>query len=68
MNQLLIAGYVEVVMTSNYAHGRVWYLSHQPVVNPNKPEKTRIVFDCAVIHNGVALNQMIHQGPDLTNK
>ena len=24
----------------------LWYLPHHPVFNPNKPGKTRVVFDC----------------------
>ena len=47
--------------------GRVWYLPHHPVVNPNK-EKPRIVFDCAAEHRGTSLNDQVLQGPDLTNK
>ena len=27
----------------------VWYLPHHPVVHPQKPEKPRIVFDCATM-------------------
>ena len=47
--------------------GKVWYLPHHLVVNPNK-EKPRIVFDCAAQHLGVSLNSKVLQGPDLTNK
>lgn len=47
--------------------GKVWYLPHQPVINPMKPDKTRIVFDCASVYKGVSLNSQVLQGPDLTN-
>ncbi|KAJ8033471.1 hypothetical protein HOLleu_23720 [Holothuria leucospilota] len=33
-----------------------------------KPEKTRIVFDCASKFQNVSLNDEVYQGPDLTNK
>nr|XP_027231842.1 uncharacterized protein LOC113823416 [Penaeus vannamei] len=47
--------------------GKVWYLPHHPVLNPKKPEKCRIVFDCAAKYGGSSLNDHVHQGPDLTN-
>ena len=47
--------------------GVTWYLPHHPVVNPNKPNKVRVVFDCAARYNGVSLNSQLLQGPDLTN-
>ena len=46
----------------------VWYLPHHPVVHPQKPEKPRIVFDCAASFEGVSLNKQLLQGPDMTNK
>ena len=48
--------------------GKVWYLPHHAVVNPKKPEKVRIVFDCAAKFNGVSLNEQVLSGPDLTNR
>lgn len=45
-----------------------WYIPHHPVFNPNKPCKTRIVFDCVASCQGIALNKEVAQGPDLTNK
>ena len=47
--------------------GKVWYLPHHSVSNPQKPEKTRIVFDCAASFKGMSLNSQVLQGPDLTN-
>ncbi len=45
----------------------VWYLPHHPVTHPMKPEKVRVVFDCAAKHNGTSLNEQLLQGPDLAN-
>ena len=44
-----------------------WYLPHHPVLNPKKPGKVRVVFDCAASHRGVCLNDTLMQGPDLVN-
>ena len=69
MQDLLDKGHaIEVPPTEiGRQDGKVWYLPHHPVVNPNK-DKSRIVFDCAAQHLGVSLNSKVMQGPDLTNK
>ena len=46
--------------------GIALYLLHS-VTNPNKPEKIRVVVDCAARYSGVSLNSQLVQGPDLTN-
>lgn len=48
--------------------GAVWYIPHHPVKHPKKPEKFRIVFDCAAIYKNTSLNGQVLQGPDLANK
>ena len=46
----------------------VWYLPHHPVTHPLKPEKVRVVYDCAAKYNQMSLNHELLQGPDETNR
>ena len=42
-----------------------WYLPHHPVLNPRKPSKLLVVFDCAAKSKSVSLNYALMQGRDL---
>ena len=68
VQDLLDKGYAEEVPEDEISRsdGKVWYLPHHPVSNPNK-DKVRMVFDCAAKHHGVSLNSKVLSGPDLTN-
>ncbi|XP_042887381.1 uncharacterized protein LOC122263122, partial [Penaeus japonicus] len=67
IQDLLSKGFAEAVRDTTRLRSNAWYLPHHPVFNPNRPEKTRVVFDCAATFNGVALNQKVMQGPALMN-
>ena len=62
-------GHAEKVPLQELSSGiKQWYIPHQPVVNPKKPEKVRIVYDCAAASSyGKSLNDFLMKGPDLMN-
>ena len=70
ISDLLSEGYAEAVPPDeiHVADGSVWYLPHHPVISEAKPDKVRIVFDCAAELRGVSLNTECWQGTDLANK
>ena len=37
----------------------LWYLPHHPVLDPNKPDKIRVMFDCTAKHQGTSLNNQL---------
>ncbi len=68
---LLMKGYVRKVK-NDYTQNNgnicnIWYLLHHPVFHPQKPDKTRVVFDCSAKFGGTSLNDELLQGPDLPN-
>ena len=69
IQELLDKGYADKVLDEGIGAvpGQTWYIPHHNVVNENKPEKLRIVFDCAVTFGGTSLNKEVLQGPDFTN-
>ena len=60
-------GFARRVTTDELTRDRAWYIPHHAVINPNKPGKTRVVFDCAAKYKGVSLNDNLLNGPDLVN-
>lgn len=59
-------GYMEEVDGATPV-AREWYLPHHPVISDKKPGKVRVVFDCGAKQAGVSLNDLLLQGPDITN-
>ncbi|XP_041484654.1 uncharacterized protein LOC121431209 [Lytechinus variegatus] len=53
--------------TGEVQSSKRWYLPHHPVLHPHKPNKVRVVFDCAAKYQGISLNSQLLQGPDFTN-
>ena len=46
---------------------RKWYIPHHPVINPKKPDKVRIVYECAAVVGSKSLNDFLMKAADLTN-
>ncbi|KAK3714890.1 hypothetical protein QZH41_001884 [Actinostola sp. cb2023] len=65
----LTKGYARKLTTeeAGSVNNKTWYLPHHPVSNPNKPGKTRVVFDAAAKFGGTSLNDQLLQGPSLIN-
>ena len=66
MDNLLIKSYgkqSEVVLS-----GKTWYIPHDGVYHPSKPDKIRVVFDCSAEFQGKSVNRELLSGPDLTNQ
>ena len=70
INKLLQKGFAEEVPKNPKASSErtVWYLPHHLVLNPKKPGKLRVVFDCAACFDGESLNDKCQSGPDLLNR
>ena len=64
MKGLLDKGCVEVAQDADKSD-KVWYLPHFGVYHPNKPDKIRVVHDCATRVQMMSLNDTLLQGPDL---
>ena len=67
MNENLSAGYA-VKVDPALDGVKAWFLTYHPVKHPNKPEKVRLVFNAAARFKGVALNDSLLKGPDLTTQ
>ena len=67
--KLVQNGYAEKIPLDEIQNsGRIWYLPHHAVVTEKKPDKVRIVFDCASKYQGKSLDDRCLQGPDFNNK
>lgn len=70
MNDLVKKGCAEKVSReedgSDEEEGKVWYILHHTVYNPQKPDKVHVVFDCRTKYNSHSLNKHLLQGPDMT--
>ena len=68
--KLVEKGYAEKVPAHEIdaSPGRTWYLPYNHVISDKKPDKARVIFDCASRFQGKLLNDRVLQGPGLVNK
>ena len=67
INDMIEKGHAEAVPLKELNNTKVWYIPHFGVQHVDKPDKTRVVFDCAAQVQGKALNDLLIQGPDMMN-
>ena len=66
MEDMILSGYAERVDDQMGPIGKTWYLSHHGVRHPRK-DTLRVVHDCSAKFHNVSLNDVLLQGPDLSN-
>ena len=68
MNDIISRGFAEKVPEdAAEPKGRVCYIPHHGIYHPRKPGKIRVVFSCNSLFQGVCLNDLLLQGPDMLN-
>ncbi|CAH8607264.1 unnamed protein product [Schistosoma guineensis] len=68
VNKHLRKGYIIEASEEGFDYDAVcWYIPHHPVINPKRPGKLRIVFDCAAVYQGCYLNDQLLRGPNTVN-
>ena len=66
METYIARGHAQLASSeSNAVSG--WFLPHHAVLHQHKPEKLRVVFDCAARFGGTSLNDQLSKGPDFLN-
>ncbi|XP_046562259.1 uncharacterized protein LOC124271225 [Haliotis rubra] len=67
MTSILKAGHAEIAPPVENDK-EVWYLPLFGVRHPRKPDQIRGVFDASAAYEGISLNSILLQGPDLMNR
>ncbi|XP_060078384.1 uncharacterized protein LOC132557875 [Ylistrum balloti] len=67
MERILTSGHAEVVPPVA-DDSEVWYLLLFGVYHPKKVDQIRVVFDSSCKYEGISLNNVLMQGPDLMNR
>ena len=67
MENMISKGYAQKIEGKQGQDGQVWCIPHYGIYHKNKPEKTRVVFDCSARYKGFCLNDHLLPGPNITN-
>ena len=68
MADIVDKGYARKVPVDLQASSSMnWYIPHDGIYHPHKPSKIHFVFDCSAKYQGKLLNDLLLNGPDLTN-
>ena len=68
MEGIIDKGYArKVAVYLQNSSGMKRYIPHHGIYHPHKPGKIRVVFDCSAKYQGKSLNDLLLNGPDLTN-
>lgn len=65
MNMMIQESYMDKI-PPNESTNNAWFVTHHPVYHKRKGS-LRIVFNCALKFQGISLNDVLYQGPDITN-
>ena len=63
MDDMFDKGQAQKVPEVQRESSPAWYIPHHPIVHSQKPDKVRVIFDCAAKFQNVSLNQHILQEP-----
>jgi hypothetical protein len=66
MSGILDSGHAEITPPIQQDQ-ECWYLPILGVYHPKKKDKIRVFFDSSCQHEGISLNSVLMQGPDLMN-
>lgn len=68
MADIIDKGYTRKVSADLQESSSVkWHIPHHGIYHLHKPGKIRIVFDCSAKYQGKSPNDLLLNGPDLTN-
>ena len=65
---ILFKATLQTITPHLHLYSTVSFLPYHEVLHLKKPDKLRVIFDCATKFKGVCLNDLLMPGPCLTNE